>query len=281
MSENTLKVSTESELHVIWKCVGMSAGFSQAEGTFKDLNLDIHSGERVALLGEANSGKALLLRCLVGLRPSRGGEFHVFGQKMETLPFWADWENIVPQNLRRRMGICLEEEGLLSNVSVREGLELLFRFKYGDHNQKLRDGASKIVTNTCARFGLGEAIQKRPNMLTVAERRLAGIARAYLSKPHVVVLENPSQSVGDLSKEHLWKALDYINEEKGRTVVISTEDWLLASRYCPRWVVMHKGVIDFDGKASEFLASAHPLAVNYHRLREMEKMMFVSLKEAA
>lgn len=270
-TENNAAPNLQIPTPDVWRCVNLGAGYSEAEGLLRNVNLTIKSGDRVGLLGAPQSGKSLLLRCLVGLRPVRQGELHVFGQQMRQLSYWEDWENIMPQALRRRMGICLEVEGLLSNVTVREGLELLFRFKYGDHTAKLREGASKVVTFTCHRFGLEEALTKRPNMLTAAEKRLSGLARAYLSKPHVVVLENPSQSVGDLSKEILWKALDYVTEEKGRTMVIATEDWALALKYCSRWVVLDQGSIAFDGAPKDFFKTSHPLVESYRRLRVLEK----------
>jgi len=277
-------MTTESKIknpEPIWQCDNIGAGFSAHEGVIKGLNLSVNAGEKIALLGTAQSGKALLLRCLVGLRPVREGTFKVFGNEMKKLDYFEDWENIMPQSLRRRIGVCLEVEGLLSNVSVREGMELLFRFKYGDHSAKLREGAKKIVDQTCAHFGLGASIHKRPNLLTSAERRLAGIARAFLSKPHVIVLENPSQNVGDLHRETLWRALDFVAADAGRTAIFSTEDWSLAYRYCPRWIVMEDGKFVFDGSPREFLRGDHELVKGLRRLREIEASHRAAFEEVA
>ena len=245
--------------NVIWKAENLGGGFGASEGLIHDINLTVNAGERVALMGPDDSGRPLLLRVLSGLRPVKRGKLSVLGRELETLPYYADWDQIMPQATRRRIGVCLEEEGLLSNVSVREGLELLFRFKYGDHNKKLRDGAAKIVTTTCQKFGLGDAVEKRPNLLTASERRLAGLARAFLSKPLVVVLENPSQDIGDSSRARLWAAFEFMVTQPERTVLISTDDWALASKFCNRWIVMDRGRIVYDGSPRDFLRSGNQL----------------------
>jgi ABC-type multidrug transport system ATPase subunit len=257
---------------LVYSLKGVGAGFSEVEGRIQDITLDVAVGERVAILGISNADRALLLRVLAGLRPIRFGQMSVMGQTLEKLPYWADWDQIMPQSVRRRLGVCLEHEGLLNNVSVREGLELLFRFKYGDHNEKLRDGAAKIVTTTCAKFGLDAAIDKRPYLLNGAEKRLAGLSRAFLSKPPVVVLENPSQNIGDSHRDRLWKAFDFMCAQSERTILLSTDDWAIAHHFCPkRWIVMDGGSISFDGPPKEFLQKAdHPLIQQLKSLEHIQ-----------
>jgi ABC-type multidrug transport system ATPase subunit len=260
----------------------MACGFQGGnEGRISDINLKVRVGERVALMGYDNSGRAMLLRVLAGLRPVREGNLTILGHKVEPLPYYADWDQIVPRSLRRRIGCCLEVEGLLSNVSVREGLETLFRFKYGDHNEKLREGAMKIVSAICERFALGDAVDKRPFLLTSAERRLAGLARAFLSKPKLVVLENPSQNIGDSSRDRLWSALEYISSQPGRTLVISTDDWAVASHFCTRWIVMDNGTIAFDGDPRDFLKQGHPMVQQFKDIIKSHKSYEKLFEEVA
>jgi len=219
----------------------------------------------------------LLVRVLAGLRPMRDGKMRVFGDEVHKLPWYGDWDQIFTRHMRKKIGVSLEQEGLLSNVSVREGLELLFRFKYGDHNEKLRKGSHQVVDNLVEKFGIREAVDKRPYLLSAAEKRLAGLARAFLVKPSVVVLENPSQSVGDLSRERLLAALRLIIESKDRTVIMSTDDWAIAHYFCTRWIVMDAGRVAFDGPPDAFMKTKHPLVQefkNYVKLRQLDKEVF-------
>jgi len=265
----------------IFRAQAVGAGYSDQEGFLKDINLEIRTGERVALMGADHLARAQLLRVLVGLRLKRAGRLEVLGVEARDLPHYADWDQLLPQSVRRRIGVCLETEGLLNNVSVREGLELLFRFKYGDHNEKLRQGAAKIVTSTCEKFGLGKSVEKRPFLLTNAEKRLAGLARAFLAKPRVLVLENPSQSIGDFHRDKLYRALDHMAEQADRTLLISTEDWALAWKFCPRWVVLENSQIVFDGPAKDFLHSNNHLIDQLKSLSKFQDAFAALLEEVA
>ena len=268
-------------VHMVFKAVDMDAGFSGQEGHLKNINIEVRTGERVALMGVDHLTRAMLLRVLVGLRPKRGGYLEVLEYVTQELPFYADWDQTIPQHIRRRLGVCLEVEGLLNNVTVREGLELLFRFKYGDHNEKLRQGAAKIATVTCEKFGLGSAVDKRPFLLTSAEKRLAGLARAFLTKPKVLALENPSQNIGDASREKLFKALEYMGAQAERTMVISTEDWALAWKFCSRWVVLEGNTIVFDGPAKDFVKSRHPMLAQVKTLSKVNESFEQLVREIA
>ena len=245
-----------TERPIVWRLSRVTAGFNPAEGTVVDLDLTIHSGEQVAILGRSNSGRALLFRLLAGLRPIRGGVLSIFGHEMGPSPYYADWDALLPWSIRRRMGVLLDREGLLSNVSVREGLETLFRFKNGAHTAKHREGARLMVERIAERLDIAPLLESRPANLTLAERKLVGIARAFLSKPVAVLLEDPSMGFSDVSRNQLQRALEFIESGGSRTLILATEDLRLASRFCTRWIVMDEGKLLFDGSKEDFLKSS-------------------------
>jgi ABC-type multidrug transport system ATPase subunit len=249
------------EREIIWELVNVSLGRSSTDDHIERAFLTVHSGEKVALIGEHHSGRKILLRAMSGLRPIKSGQMKVLGHLcVAEENFEQDWDRLFPREIRSKIGVSLDVEGLLSNVSVREGLEMLFRFRYGDHNAKLRLGARKVVESLCRHFNIESIVDKRPVNLSRTQRRLASLARAFLSKPRVVLLEDPSDGVGELHFHLLEKALDFIFETEERTVLLSTENFSLASKYCTRWVVFEKGKIIFDGPSNDFIKMKHPLA---------------------
>lgn len=263
----------EDPKNTVWKAKDIASGYSDMEGLIRDITLDIKSGERVALLGHEKSGRSLLLRVLAGLRPIRSGELTILDEELPVLPFWADWDEILPPEKRRKMGVCLEREGLLSNVTAREGLELLFRFKYGDHNVKLREGATRVVNQLAERFGVTNVLDKRPHALTAAEKRLVGLARAFLSKPSILVLENPSENMGNLNRHRFLSVMEEICSATERTLLVSTDDWPLAYKFCPRWIVMTEGTISFDGSPENYLKSGDDLAQQIKKLMDRNQIV--------
>lgn len=266
---------------IIWEAKKMSAGFNETEGTLEGASFQIKAGEKIALFGHERSCRGILFRVLAGLRPVRAGSFNLLGFELKPQPGWVDWDHLVPRNVRRKLGVSLTVDGLLSNVSVREGMELLFRFKYGDHNEKLREGARRVVDEVCSRFSLGDAMNKRPVMLSKAERRLASLARAFLTKPPVVMAENPSQDIGDLNQQRLWYALDELCSSKDRTVVLSTDDWAIAAQYTQRWIVCEGPEIVFDGAPRDFLKTDHNLVHQFHGIKDIRRRYEGILEDVA
>jgi ABC-type multidrug transport system ATPase subunit len=242
----------------IWQLENVDAGFGSTQTKLSNLSFQIRGGERVAIFSEDGpKSRGLLLRLLAGLRPHRSGSLCILGETIKLRPFWADWDRSVPNSVRRRLGVCLEDEGLLSNVSLREGLELLFRFKYGDHTEKPAEASQRIVQSTCDRFGLSQVMELRPNAMTREERRLAGLARAFLSKPYVLVLENPSWGVSDANYARVFAAIEFLLSSVERTLLVATDDWILVRAFCKRVLVLKNSELSFDGTPVDYLKS-HP-----------------------
>lgn len=208
-------------------------------------HLEIAAGEKLALVGDKHSGRAELFRILAGLKSFRGGTLRVgtWEQRARDSHGTSAWDDLFPKDVRRHLGVALEESGLLANVSLAEGLGLLFRFRYGDHNVKLREGSRKVVDSLCQKFSLAAAAHLRPYHLSTAERKLGAMARAFLAKPRIVLLENPSKNIEDEERELLHAGLGDICADLERTVIISTGDRTLAEKYCSRVLELREGKI--------------------------------------
>ncbi|NCN26149.1 ATP-binding cassette domain-containing protein [bacterium] len=244
---------------IVWKLDNVRAGYSASEDRFEGVSFTIERGERVAFLGTAKSGRKLLMKVMCGLRPPRAGTMQIFDHTSGADAYYRDWDDLLPRRIKAKLGVALEVDGLLSNVSIREGYELLFRFRYGDHNERLQAAASKVVDGLCEQFSLNTIMHKRPVELSPSERKLACIARAFLARPRVLLLENPSENIGQLSQMKLWSMIDAVFENQERTIILSTEDFRLAWRHCPRWMVFDKGNLVFDGQKEDFIKTRHPV----------------------
>jgi len=218
-------------------------------------SVKIHAGEHVALLGGNRDFRRSFFRSLAGLEAATSGSMRIDGELVPLRHLRHPWRDLLSKKLRRKIGVSLESEGLLSNVTIRESLETLFRFKYGDHNAGLVEGASRIVDETAGRVGLStQALDKRPSDLGRLDLRLASLCLAFLTKPVILLMENPSQGLHDQGWEALSKTLFHILEGSQRTLVLDTDDWLLAKRHASRWIVFEQDSIVFDGHADEYIA---------------------------
>jgi ABC-type multidrug transport system ATPase subunit len=249
---------SEKEVILEWKELTTPGRFPELGLT--KINLQVRRGDRIALVGPQFAGRSQMIRILGGTRPFFEGEFTFFGESIPNFSHAPKWEDPFSRKLRRKVGACYEKDGLLSNVSVREGLETLFRFKYGDHNKGLIEGAHRVVREISEQLGLDdEVLESRPAKLNSAQARLAALARVFLSRPGIVVLENPTDSLGPIEWERVFSALEAMMSDPQRILLISTGDWALASHFCPRWIYVDEGRALFDGSAQDFLRSDFPL----------------------
>lgn len=218
-------------------------------------DFDIKSGERVALLGSNRNFRRAMFRAMAGLEAPKVGRLSVDGEDLPTRDERHPWRDLLSKKLRRKIGVSLESEGLLSNVSVRESLETLFRFKYGDHNAGLVEGASRVVEETALKVGLEtSALNKRPSDLGRLELRLASLCLAFLTKPVILLLENPSQGLHDRGWQALSETLEQILEGSQRTLVMDTDDWLLAKKHATRWIVFDGEQAIYDGSPEGYVS---------------------------
>jgi ABC-type multidrug transport system ATPase subunit len=231
---------------VIWKAEHLSAGYNPTEGRVNNINFEFYPGERVAVLGGERSGSYMLLRVLCGLRPRRSGGLSLFGQPVAQLQFYDDWDHIFSRSLRNKLGVALEKDGLLANVSIREGFETVIRF--GSHCLKQEVDARASVDHALELFGIGHLARFRPHQLSMSERRFAALARAVLLSPEVYVFEGATKGLDDRDRERLIYAFDKMFlPHPSRSLLVATEDWAFAMRYCPRVIVMDEGEVIFDG----------------------------------
>ena len=211
-------------------------------------SFEICAGERVAFVGPNREFRRSLMRVLAGLEAALKGHLELDGEKVPLRHERRLWRDLLSKRVRRKIGISLESEGLLSNVSIRESMETFFRFKYGDHNTQLVEGAARIVEESAERVGLtGRDLDRRPSELGSLELRLASVCLAFLTKPAILLLENPSSGLHDRGWLAFSSSLEQVLEGTHRTLLMESDDWLLAKRHSTRWLVFEEESIVFDG----------------------------------
>ncbi|NCN41603.1 ATP-binding cassette domain-containing protein, partial [bacterium] len=210
--------------------------------------LKIAKGEKVAIVGSDVEYRKSLMRVLSGLEAPKSGQIQVDGENVPCREDRDPWRDIFSKNFRRKIGISLQSDALISNVSIGECFETLFRFKYGDHNDGLKQGAIRVPREVAASLGMPlECLDKRPAELNPLEKRLASLCLAFLTKPSILMMDNPSYSLDDEAWSYLDAAIAKLIQGTQKTLILSTADWILADSLCDRWVVLEDGKMVFDG----------------------------------
>lgn len=196
-----------------------------------------------ALVGPSGAGKTSLLRCLAGLARAKG-EVSV-GDAV-----WQDARRFLAPH-RRGVGYVFQEPSLLPHLSVRGNLDFALR--------RAGNGAGPGFDETVAMLGLERLIDRRPGKLSGGERQRAAIARALLSRPALLLMDEPLSSLDAASKAEVLPYLEGLHRSLRLPVLYVSHDALEVARLADRVLRMDAGRV--RGPAAEVAGGADPLAL--------------------
>jgi ABC-type branched-subunit amino acid transport system ATPase component/ABC-type branched-subunit amino acid transport system permease subunit len=216
---------------------GLVAGYG-AEPVLHGIDLQVKQGEVVALLGANGAGKSTLMKALAGLhRPIQGG-IHLEGRDLKNLGA----EQIVAQ------GLVLVPEGrqVFPELSVLDNIRLGAFLQSGERDARVEEQLKRFPR-------LRERLQQRAGLLSGGEQQMLAIARALMSRPRILLLDEPSLGLAPKIITELFAALDVLRKE-GMTLLLVDQMAGLALALADRAYVMEEGRIVAHGTAAEISA---------------------------
>lgn len=212
---------------VLFENVGLRYGLGPE--VLRDVNLRIEPHSFQFLTGPSGAGKTSLLRLLfLSLRATRGF-VGLFGQDVSRLG-----KDEVAK-LRRRIGIVLQDFRLLDHMTTYENVALPFRVQGRSESSYRRE-----VADLLRWVGLGERMDALPPVLSGGEKQRAAIARAVISRPQLLLADEPTGNVDPSLARRLLRLFIELNKT-GTAVVIATHDIALMDQYDARRMVLHEG----------------------------------------
>lgn len=180
--------------------------------TLSDISLTLHEGEFRFLVGPSGAGKTSLLKMIYLAHRATRGAFHLFGEDTINAPREA-----LPL-LRRRIGIVFQEFRLLDHLTAYENVALPMKVA-GINQNKYREDVSELLNWV----GLGHRIHAKPPTLSGGEKQRVALARAVVSKPDLILADEPTGNVDPAMSERIMKLFIELNK-LGTAVIVATHD---------------------------------------------------------
>ena len=217
--------------------VTLSLGTGEARtDVLKGIDLDIQSGETIAILGPSGSGKSSLMAVLSGLERVSGGEVHVAGTDFRSLD-----EDDLARARRGRIGIVLQSFHLLPTMTALENVAVPLELSgVADAFDRARAELEAV--------GLGHRLSHYPAQLSGGEQQRVAIARAVAPGPQILFADEPTGNLDGKTGASIIDVLFARKEAAGATLVIVTHDPSLAAR-CDRILEMNDGRVVADRRA--------------------------------
>lgn len=207
-----------------------------------DINLTIHRGEFVAIVGKSGSGKSTLMNIIGALDVPTDGEYLLGGEDVGVM---SDRQLAHIRN--KMIGFIFQQYNLLPKLNLLENVELpLLYAGVGSSERRERAMAS------LKKVGLEEKWRNMPNQLSGGQQQRVSIARALAGSPSLILADEPTGALDSKTSRDVLNFLKQLNEE-GNTIVMITHDNSIAME-ARRVVRITDGQINFDGDVKDYAA---------------------------
>jgi glutamate/aspartate transport system ATP-binding protein len=221
-------------------------GVIKRYGSFQALNgveLEVHAGEVVCLIGPSGSGKSTLLRCTNALETIDGGDIEFEGGSLPR-------EDGALRAVRRRMGMVFQSFELFPHMTATDNIVLAQQKVLGRDRAEAEAKARELL----ARMGLAEHAGKFPAQLSGGQQQRVAIARALAMNPIAMLFDEPTSA---LDPEMITEVLDVMVRlaEDGMTMAVVTHEMGFARKVADRVVFMDQGAIVEDAEKEAFFGT--------------------------
>ncbi len=206
----------------------------------KGIDLELAAGELVSLIGANGAGKTTTLNAIAGTLAISGGELLYDGKRIEKLP--------AHKRLRQGLALVPEGRGIFTRLTVEENLRM------GAYCRRDNDAIEADLERVFAMLPrVKERLQQVAGTLSGGEQQMVAIGRALLSRPKLLLLDEPSMGLAPLVVEKIFEVIRSVAAE-GVTILLVEQNANLALEFSQRAYVMESGKITLTGSGADLLA---------------------------
>ncbi|EPG1307295.1 ABC transporter ATP-binding protein [Listeria monocytogenes] len=226
----------------------------------KGINLEVEKGSLFAFLGENGAGKSTTLSMICTESEPTSGEIYIDDEKLT-------FKN--RKLFRQKLGVVFQENVLDDLLTVRENL-----YNRASLYGKTKAEITERLALVSSIMGIEDILNRRFEKLSGGQKRRAEIARAIMHDPEILLLDEPTTGLNPKTRVSVWKIIDYLREELGMTVFLTTH-YLEEAKDADQLAVIHKGKIIAQGTPTNIRSRFSVDKIFFYdaKVAELQKIM--------
>ena len=212
----------------------------------RGIDMTLHKGENLGIVGKSGIGKSVLIKCIVRLIEPDAGVISVLGTNI------LDCDSHELNELRKKVGYLFQGGALYDSMSVRENL--FFPIRRTQFKDKKLD-TEELIERSLRSVGLLDAIDKMPSELSGGMKKRIALARTLILKPEIILYDEPTTGLDAVTSGEISELILKIREEYNTAAIIITHDMKCAKIATDSIKIMDEGIFRVEGTYDELSRS--------------------------
>lgn len=217
------------------------------------INLQVRSGETIAVLGRSGTGKSVLLKLLIGLQQPDSGSVRIAGEELV---------NIDPNRLteiRKKTGFLFQQAALYDSLTVEQNVQFPLT-RHTDLSPRDRQARARELL---ASVGMERDTEKMPSEISGGMQKRVGLARALALDPEVLFFDEPTAGLDPITAREIGDLIRDQKEKRHMTAIVVTHDLRGTKSFADRLLLIHQGTVRAEGSFEDLRNNRDPFVMQF------------------